>query len=192
MTSAPTEPAKGTHRRRETVMETGEGGWVRLIRHEGDLDMATADGLTERGCAAISGGTRVLLIDLARLPFCDARGLSALVRIANDADRAGCRYGLLAAQPQLVRLLRLTGLGQRLPVFATVGDALAQLMPPAADAHGRAAATRPQHGIVVPAVLAGPASSARSLPGHLRHRRAWRQARALSAAPVPQAGPCAW
>ena len=138
MTSAPTGPAEGTHRHRETPTETVEGGWVRLIRHEGDLDMATADGLTERGYAAISGGTRVLLIDLARVPFCDPRGLSALVRIANRADRFGCRYGLLAAQPQLACLLWLTGLGQRLPVFATGGDALAQLLP-AADARGKSA-----------------------------------------------------
>ena len=94
----------------------------------GELDLATADGLTERGYAAIGRGPRVLLIDLAHVSFCDLRGLSSLVRIANQADRAGCRYGLLAAQPQVVNLLRLTSLDQRLPVFATVGDALAQLM----------------------------------------------------------------
>ena len=108
MMSAPTEPASGNQWYREKVTITGEDSRVRLIRYEDDLDLVTADGLAERGCAAISGGTR------------------------------------------------------------------------------------PQHGIVVPAVLAGPASSARGLPGHLRHRRAWRQAQALSAAPVPQAGPCAW
>src|SRR5215471_11168395 len=140
MTSAPTEQARGTHRYRENVTTTGVGGQLRLIQHEGDLDIVTADGLTERGYAAISEGTRVLLIDLARVPFCDARGLSALVRIANHADQAGFRHGLLAAKPQLVRLLRLTGLDQRLPVFASIGDALAQLRR-AVDPHGRAPAT---------------------------------------------------
>jgi len=139
MTSAPTEQARGTHRYRENVTTTGEGGQFWRIRHEGDLDIVTADGLAERGYAAISGGARVLLIDLTRVPFCDPRGLSALVRIANHADQAGCRHGLLAAQPQLVRLLRLTGLDQRLPVFASIGDALAQLMR-AVDTHGKARA----------------------------------------------------
>ena len=94
----------------------------------GELDLATADRLTEWGYAAIGRGPRVLLIDLAHVSFCDLRGLSSLVRIANQADRAGCRYGLLAAQPQVVKLLRLTSLDQRLPLFATAGDALAQLM----------------------------------------------------------------
>jgi len=139
MTSAPAERARGTHRNRENVTTTGEGGQLWLIQHEGDLDIVTADGLTERGYAAISGGAGVLLIDLARVPFCDPRGLSALVRIANHADQAGCRHGLLAAQPQLVRLLRLAGLDQRLPVFASIGDAVAQLMR-AVDAHGKAPA----------------------------------------------------
>jgi len=138
MTSAPAERARGTHRYRENVTTTGEGGQLWLMQHEGDLDIVTADGLTERGYAAISGGARVLLIDLARVPFCDPRGLSALVKIANHADRADCRHGLLAAQPQMVRLLRLTGLDQRLPVFAGIGDALAQLMG-AVDTRGEGA-----------------------------------------------------
>ena len=68
----------------------------------------------------------MLLINLAHVPFCDLRGLSSLVRSANRADRAGCRYGLLAAQPQVVSLLRLTGLDQRLPVFATAAARLSQ------------------------------------------------------------------
>ena len=49
--------------------------------------------------------------------------------MTNHAERADCRYALLAAQPQVVRLLQRTSLDQRLPVFATADDALAQLMP---------------------------------------------------------------
>ena len=126
MMSAATAPANGPA---ENVTVTDERDQVQLIRMGGELDLATADGLAERGYAAIGRGARVLLIDLARVPFCDACGLGALVRIANQADRATCRCGLLAAQPQVVRLLRLTRLDRRLSVFATAGDALAQLMP---------------------------------------------------------------
>jgi anti-sigma B factor antagonist len=126
MISAAIAPAKGSV---ENVTVTDEGGKAQLVDMEGELDLATADGLTERAYAAIGRGARVLLIDLARVSFCDPRGLSSLVRIANQADRAGCRYGLLAAQPQVVNLLRLTSLDERLPVFATAGDALARLMP---------------------------------------------------------------
>lgn len=116
------------NRTAENVTVTDEGSQVQLIHVRGELDLATADGLTARGYAAIGRGPRVLLIDLAQVSFCDLRGLSSLIQIANQADRAGCRYGLLAAQPQVVKLLRLTGLDQRLAVFATADDALAQLM----------------------------------------------------------------
>ena len=70
----------------------------------------------------------MLLLDLAGVSFCDARGLSAPVRIANRADTTGCRYGLIAPRPQLVKVLKITGLDQRLPVFASVDDALAHLI----------------------------------------------------------------
>src|SRR5215468_8741083 len=66
-------------------------------------------------------------LDLASLSFCDARGLSALVRIANQADRAGCRLALIAPQPPVAKLLRICRLDQRLPVFATTDHALAGL-----------------------------------------------------------------
>jgi anti-anti-sigma factor len=96
------------------------------LRAPEELDLATADGLAARGCA-IAGRAGVLLLDLTSLSFCDARGLSAFVRIANQADREGCRFALIAPQPPVAKVLRICRLDQELPVFATTGDALAGL-----------------------------------------------------------------
>ena len=104
----------------------GPGAGIEVLRAPEELDLATADGLAARGCA-IAGHVGVLLLDLTSLSFCDARGLSALVRIANQADRAGCRLALIAPQPPVAKVLRICQLDQRLPVFATTGDALAGL-----------------------------------------------------------------
>ena len=103
------------------------GDEIQVLPVNGELDLATAGSLAARGCAAIAGHTRLLLLDLTRLSFCDACGVSSLVRIANHADKTGCRYGLIAPQPPVAKLLRITRLDQRMPVFATVGDALARL-----------------------------------------------------------------
>jgi anti-sigma B factor antagonist len=92
-----------------------------------ELDLLTADELTEQSCAAIARRPRMLLLDLAGLSFCDARGLGAFVRIANQADAAGCRYGLIAPRPPIAKMLRIGDLSRRLPVFATIDDALADL-----------------------------------------------------------------
>jgi anti-sigma B factor antagonist len=104
---------------------------IQILSVRGELDLATADGLYRRGFAAIGRHAGLLLLDLADLSFCDASGLSAFVRIANEAEAAGCRYGLVAPQPLVVKMLRITGLNARLPVFATMEEARQHLMAPA-------------------------------------------------------------
>jgi anti-anti-sigma regulatory factor len=49
------------------------------------------------------------------------------VRIAKRADMTGGRCALIAPQPQVAKVLLICRLNQRLPVFATVDDALADL-----------------------------------------------------------------
>lgn len=101
-------------------------GGVQVLSTPDELDLATADALAARGCAA-AARAGLLLLDLGGLSFCDARGLRAFVQIANLADRTGCRYGLIAPQPRVAKVLRICRLHQRLPVFATIGDALDHL-----------------------------------------------------------------
>lgn len=69
---------------------------IEILSVPGDLDLATSDGVAERGYAALARSATVLL-DLTGLSFCDARGLGTFVRIANQADAAGCRFGLILA-----------------------------------------------------------------------------------------------
>lgn len=95
---------------------------AQILNVQGELDLATADILHLRARAAINGHVRLLLLDLTGLSFCDACGLGALVRIANDADAAGCRYGLIALQPSVAKIMRITGLDKRLQVFATIDE----------------------------------------------------------------------
>jgi anti-anti-sigma regulatory factor len=68
-----------------------------------------------------------LLLDLTGLSFCDARGLSAFVRMANDAHAARCGCGLIAPKPLVASVLRITGLATRRPVFATIEQARQRL-----------------------------------------------------------------
>jgi anti-sigma B factor antagonist len=100
---------------------------TQILAVRGELDLATADSLYRRGQAAIRRHARCLLLDLTGLSFCDARGLSAFVRIANEAEAAGCRYGLIAPQPLVAKMLRITGLHKRLQVFPTSEEACLRL-----------------------------------------------------------------
>jgi anti-sigma B factor antagonist len=92
------------------ILPTGEA----VAGIGGELDIATAD-------AAVSYLTRVVdrhhgpvVVDLTALRFCDARGLSALLRIARHAEQGDHGFRLASPSPSLVKLLRITALDRKL------------------------------------------------------------------------------
>ena len=117
----------------------GSGAGIEIVSMPAELDLTTSEGVAAQGYAAIDRLARLVLLDLTGLSFCDARGLSAFVRIANHADAAGCGFGLIAPRPPAAKILRISGLDSRLPVFATIDDARA---PRTATAGVWAAGTR--------------------------------------------------
>jgi anti-anti-sigma factor len=113
----------------ENPATADRGPRIQVLRVPEELDLVNADGLADQAYAAIASHAWLLLLDLTGLCFCDARGLSAFVRIANHADAAGCRYGLIAPQPPVRKMLRIGGLARRMPVYSTIDDALEHLAP---------------------------------------------------------------
>ena len=112
-----------THGENHKTADSGAG--IEIVSMPAELDLTTSEDVAEQGCAAIARLARLVLLDLAGLSFCDARGLSAFVRIANQADAAGCGFGLIAPRPLVAKILRISGLDSRIPVFATIDDARA-------------------------------------------------------------------
>ncbi|HEY6274992.1 MAG TPA: STAS domain-containing protein [Streptosporangiaceae bacterium] len=140
------KPCTATKRQRDSSAAQAQGGdqttadhgnRIQILRLPAELDLATADEVVGQGYAALARSARLLLLDLTDTSFCDARGLSVFTRIANRAEATGCRYGLIGLQPPVARVLRIVGLEARLPVFASLGDALAHI---AASAPGCGAA----------------------------------------------------
>jgi len=88
------------------------------IAIRGEMDLASAGSLYRRARAALSEADGDVRVDLGGVTFCDAQGLSVLVRIANDAQRQGGRVLLERVPPNVARLLRITGLDRRFPMSA--------------------------------------------------------------------------
>jgi anti-anti-sigma factor len=86
------------------------------VTFAGELDYASADHACDymRGVIDAHGGQ--VLLDMARLTFCDASGLGALARISRHAGQAGSSLHLVAPPPRLMRIIRITGLEDMLPV----------------------------------------------------------------------------
>jgi anti-sigma B factor antagonist len=95
-----------THR----IEPTGEA----VTRISGELDIATADAAVRYVTRVIDSHRGPVTVDLASLHFCDARGLSALLRMASYAEWAGHTFRLASPRPTLVKLLRITMLDHKL------------------------------------------------------------------------------
>lgn len=94
----------------------------------GEMDIATTSVLRERLNAALSATTgphRQLIIDLSGVSFCDASGLALLVGTYRRARIAGVSLRLAGPQPQMMKVLRLTGLDRGLTVYPTLAAAIA-------------------------------------------------------------------
>jgi anti-anti-sigma factor len=89
-----------------------------MITVRGELDIATADSAVQYVTGTIDRYRAPIVLNLAGLEFCDARGLGALVAMRRHADEAGVSLWLCAPRRLLVRMIQLTGLAGRLPIRA--------------------------------------------------------------------------
>jgi anti-anti-sigma factor len=93
----------------QRVLPTGEA--VACIG--GELDFATAEMAVRYVSRLIDSHRGPVIVDLTALGFCDAQGLSALVRMAGYAERAGRPFRLVSPGPSVVKIMRITGLDRR-------------------------------------------------------------------------------
>jgi anti-anti-sigma factor len=85
-----------------------------VVAVRGELDLAVARAFEELVIGVIGRHGPDVVIDVSGLEFCDARGLGALVRCANAADRSGGRLTLARPGSRLRRLINLVGLDRLL------------------------------------------------------------------------------
>jgi anti-anti-sigma factor len=79
----------------------------------GELDIATAEMAVRYVRNVVDHYPGPVIVRLAAVRFCDARGLSALLRMAGYAERAGCPFRLASPSPSVARIIRMTGLDRR-------------------------------------------------------------------------------
>jgi anti-anti-sigma factor len=79
----------------------------------GELDIATAEPAVRYVSQVIDRHRGPVIVDLTALGFCDASGLSGLLRMTGHAQQAGCPFRLASPSPSLVKIMRITGLDHR-------------------------------------------------------------------------------
>jgi anti-sigma B factor antagonist len=113
---------------KEFEVRTETADDVVLVRVIGELDLSTHELLREPLVNAAEAGNSVV-VDLAECEFIDSSGIRALLlgREAVASDQGANRLLIAAPQPQVMRVLEMTGVGEAVPVHESVDKALKSL-----------------------------------------------------------------
>lgn len=87
-----------------------------LLFLAGEVDLSHVDALEATASSALDEAPSRLVVDLAKVSFVDSSVLGALLRIQRAAEGRGTQFFLRRPAPLVQRVLRLTGLDERLPV----------------------------------------------------------------------------
>jgi anti-sigma B factor antagonist len=107
------------------MAESGDG--LHTVSVSGELDQGTAPELRSVLSGALGDASGAVLVDLSDCKFIDSTGLSLLVeakRMLADEQR---RFGVCCPDPDVRRLLELTGIGEAVGLFDTRDEAVAAL-----------------------------------------------------------------
>lgn len=102
------------------------GVCVVALRHTPVLDTDAVQALGRNLYTLVEAEKKTrIVLDLSDVRFIASQGLGVLLTMRRKADKAGAKLVLAGVQAELLRVLHITGLDKLLPVFGTVGDAVA-------------------------------------------------------------------
>ena len=89
--------------------EADDSSGTTVVRLHGDLDMASAPGLTRALSSALDAGPPALVVDLSELDFVDSTGIRVLITACRRAGNEGCSFVVRGPRRPVLKALRLTG-----------------------------------------------------------------------------------
>jgi anti-anti-sigma factor len=95
-----------------------------LIRADGEPNLANVDQLDAEVRSALERDPALVLIDLRGCEFIDSSVPSALLEIQRSLDGTTATELAVIARREPLRMLRLTGADELMPVFESMVDAL--------------------------------------------------------------------
>ncbi len=99
-------------------------GEVAVVTAAGVVDMLTAPKLEDALRTAVGNKPEALIVDLTAVEFLASAGMGVLVA-AHDAKDDGTRFYVVADGPATSRPLKLVGIADIVPLYATLQDAFA-------------------------------------------------------------------
>ena len=97
---------------------------VPVVRAAVEVDATNAQDLRSAIVAALGTGAERLIVDMSQTEFCDSTGLNVLVRAHKRLSEAGGELLLVASEPTLLRIFKVTGMDTMFHLFASLDEAL--------------------------------------------------------------------
>ena len=107
----------------ELKLSTSRDGEVCVVTVAGEVDVYTSPSLKIALADAAGDGCRIVIADLADVPFIDSSGLGVLVGALRRMREAGGEMRLVSERDAVVKILRITGLDRVFPLYATLDAA---------------------------------------------------------------------
>ncbi len=105
---------------------------VTILDVVGEVDLYTVPQLEEALRGAAADARPLLGVNLCAVTYLDSTGLRVLTEWHKQASARQGAFAVIADQPTIRKLFRITGLGKIVPILATEQEAIAHLrgLPP--------------------------------------------------------------
>jgi anti-anti-sigma factor len=101
-----------------------------IVALPAEIDLSNAEQVYDHLTAALVSGAAVVIADFTGTRFCDCACLNRLLRVHNQAADHNAQLRLVIPPSALVReVVKLLGLDQQFPVYASIDDAQADSGP---------------------------------------------------------------
>ncbi|SES41478.1 STAS domain-containing protein [Lentzea albida] len=108
----------------QPVLRTTDHDGVAVVELAGELDMKTAKTSLADVLLVLDQRPNGIVVDLHGVTFFGSAGVSLLISVQQEAGQQGVPFGIVAAHKAVTRSLTVSGMDSRLPLFATVADAV--------------------------------------------------------------------
>jgi anti-sigma B factor antagonist len=101
-------------------------GYV-VVSVAGELDASTEREFRDALTSVLAPGVLRIVVDLAGVTFMASAGIGVLMGMRRVLADEGGSLALASPRGEVAQVLKLTGVGEVIPVAATVADAIARL-----------------------------------------------------------------
>ena len=107
---------------------------VPVVSAPGEIDLTSTDRLRHALQSCADAEDAALVVDMSETTFCDSAGMDQLVQAHKRAVARGGELMLVISAASVMRILAIVGIDTMLPIFTSLGDALAEARVPSGPA----------------------------------------------------------